>query len=256
MYQLLRIAQLVGLNAIPGFGFLKLHWSAGTVIALYWVENLFGSVLVAMRIDLHRRLTHKQGHYAGRNGGTFTVEINGKKTYPKISAAVSFLLVSLVFTLAEGIFLIFLLGALPDADHVNFDALRLGVRLVGGFLAAGFLFDLIGIRERPFFWIYRITNSMLSRVFVLFFVVYIGIFAIVFFNAPRSAIVVFIVLKTVIDIASQLPESQTGEAPQYQLAIAGLFGPNAREKWAKYSRDANREYGTYSPDDEKVMERA
>jgi len=253
MYQLLRIAQLVGLNAVPGFGFLQMHWTVGTVIALYWIENLFGTLLIGMRIDLHRRLTHKKGHYViQKNMGT--VEINGQKKPMRFLG--SFLTMSLVFTLAEGIFLVFLLGRLPQQDHVEFEPLRLGVQLVGAFLAAGFLIDLIGIRDRPFFWIHRLANAMLSRVFVLFFVVYIGIFALVFFDAPRPAIIVFVVLKTLIDIASELPESQTGEAPQYQLAIAALFGPNAREKWANYSRDANKEYGTYSPDDEQVMERA
>jgi len=253
MVQLLRIAQLIGLNAIPGFGFLEMHWTVGTVIALYWIENLFGTLLTGMRIDLHRRLTHKKGHYVIQKN-TGTLEVNGQKKPMRFLG--SFLMISLVFTLAEGIFLVFLLGRLPEQDHVEFEPLRLGVQLVGAFLAAGFLIDLIGIRDRPFFWIHRIANAMLARVFVLFFVVYIGIFALVFFDAPRPAIIVFIVLKTFIDIASELPEEQSGEAPQYQLAIASLFGPNAREKFANYARQANKEYGTYSPDDEEVMERA
>src|SRR5436190_7499633 len=253
MVQLLRIAQLIGLNAIPGFGFLEMHWTVGTVIALYWIENLFGTLLTGMRIDLHRRLAHKKGHYVIQKN-TGTLEVNGQKKPMRFLG--SFLMISLVFALAEGIFLVFLLGRLPEQDHVEFEPLRLGVQLVGAFLAAGFLIDLIGIRDRPFFWIHRIANAMLARVFVLFFVVYIGIFALVFFDAPRPAIIVFIVLKTFIDIASELPEEQSGEAPQYQLAIASLFGPNAREKFANYARQANKEYGTYSPDDEEVMERA
>jgi len=253
MVQLLRIAQLIGLNAVPGFGFLEMHWTVGTVIALYWIENLFGSLLIGMRIDFHRRLTHKKGHYViQKNMGT--LEINGHKKPLRFLGA--FISASLIFTLAEGIFLFFLLGRLPQQDRVEFAPLRLGVQLVGAFLAAGFLIDLIGLRDRPFFWIHRIANALLARVFVLFFVVYIGMFALVFFEAPRPAVIVFVVLKTFIDIASELPESQSGEAPQYQLAIAGLFGPNAREKWANYSRQANKEYGNYSSDDEQVMERA
>jgi hypothetical protein len=61
------------------------------------------------------------------------------------------------------------------------------------------------------------------------------------------------VLKTFVDITSQLPESQTGEAPQWQLAIAGLFGAKQKARFAEYARDANRQYGTYRPDDEQVM---
>lgn len=251
MVQLLRIAQIIGLNAVPGFGFLELRWTVGTVIALYWIENLFGSLLIGMRIDLHRRLTHKRGHYLTQKNGA-TVEINGKKK--QLGFLSGFMVTTIVFTLTEGIFLAVILAKLPEQDHVEFPALRFGVQLVGAFLAAGFLLDLIGIRDRPFFWIHRIANAMLSRVLVLFFVVYIGIFALVFFDAPRPAIIVFIVLKTFIDFASELPESQTGEAPQWQLAIAGLFGPNAKKRFADFSRQANKEYGTYSPEDEQVME--
>ena len=253
MYQLLRIAQLIGLNSVPGFGFLELRWTVGTVMALYWIENLFGSLLIAMRIDLHRRLTHKKGHYVEqKNMGT--VEVNGRKKPLRFLGG--FLLISIVFTLAEGIFLIFLLDKLPQGDHVEFASLRFGVQLVGVFLAVGFLLDLIGIRDRPFFWIYRVSSAMLGRVVILFFVIFIGMFALIFFNAPRATIVLFIVLKTWVDFASELPETQTGEAPEYQLAIAGLFGPKAREKWANYARKANKEYGNYSPDDEQVMEGA
>jgi len=253
MYQLLRIAQLIGLNSVPGFGFLEMRWTVGTVIALYWIENLLGSLLIAMRIDLHRRLTHKKGHYVEqKNMGT--VEINGQKKPLRFLGG--FLLISIVFTLAEGIFLAFLLSKLPQQDHIEFASLRFGVQMIGAFLAAGFVLDLIGMRERPFFWIHRVASAMLGRVVILFFVVFMGMFALAFFNAPRATVVLFIILKTWVDIGSELPETQTGEAPEYQLAIAGLFGPRAREKWANYARQANKEYGNYSPDDEQVMERA
>jgi len=67
-------------------------------------------------------------------------------------------------------------------------------------------------------------------------------------------LLVFVALKTFIDIASELPESETGEAPQWQLAIAALFGPKRKAKFAEFARQANKEYGTYSPDDEQQME--
>ena len=69
-------------------------------------------------------------------------------------------------------------------------------------------------------------------------------------------LVVFIALKTFVDIVSELPKSQTGEAPAWQLAIASLFGANARAKFAAFARDANREYGRYQPEDEEIMQRS
>ena len=253
MYQLVRIAQLIGLNALPGFGFLALHWTGGTVLALYWIENLLGSFLVAARIDLHRRLTHKRGHYVPQKATTVVITSGSRKKTVSTMLA-GFMWIAFVFTLAEGVFLGVLIANLPASEAIDFNSLRFGVRIVAALLAGGFLLDLIGMRDRPFFWIHRITNAMLSRVLVLFFVVYLGVGALIFFDAPRVGLLVFVALKTFIDIASELPESQTGEAPEWQLAIAGLFGPERKAKFAEYAREANREYGTYSPEDEQVME--
>ena len=92
-----------------------------------------------------------------------------------------------------------------------------------------------------------------ARVFVLFFVIFIGIPADVFFHGPLTIMMVFMALKTVADINAELPESQTGEAPQWQLAIAALFGSEKKAKFAEFAREANREYGSYQPEDEEVQ---
>jgi len=239
VYQLVRLAQLIGLNAVPGFGYFARHWTAGTVLALYWIETFLGALLVAARIAIHQRLTHKRGHFA--KGSTL---FSG------------FLLVTVVFTIAEGVFLgfvLFVVDVLPESDAVDLQALRTGAAFIAALLVAGFGLDLIGIGRRPFFWIHRLSGNVLGRVVALFFTVYIGIGVMVILNAPRALIVVFMALKTFIDIVSELPESQTGEAPQWQLAIAGLFGSNAKQRFAAFARDANREYGTYQPEDEEVI---
>lgn len=249
MYTLVRIAQLIGLNAVPGFGFLERQWSAGTVMALYWAETLMGALLVGARIDLHRRLTHKRGHYAVKKANQ--VLINGKPA--KFDFLGNFLLMTIVFTLAEGIFLTVLITQLPDDDHIDLPTFLFGLKLIAAFLVAGFVIDLFTIRNRPFFWIHRLSGAIQGRVIAMFFIVYLGMFALIFFNAPRSSVILFMVLKTMIDFSSELPESQTGEAPEWQLAIAATFGPEARDKFAAYARDANKEYGTYDPSDEDVV---
>ena len=55
--------QSVGILGMPGVGFFADHWSSATTLTLYWCENLIGSVLIGVRIFLHRRLTKKAGHY-------------------------------------------------------------------------------------------------------------------------------------------------------------------------------------------------
>ena len=46
----------LGLNAIPAAGWFLGEWSAGTMLVLYWLETLIGTLLVAVRIVLHRRV--------------------------------------------------------------------------------------------------------------------------------------------------------------------------------------------------------
>ena len=53
----------LGLNAIPAFGWFVGNWSAGTVLVLYWLETLIGTVFVAGRIIIHRRLHPTKGHW-------------------------------------------------------------------------------------------------------------------------------------------------------------------------------------------------
>ncbi len=45
----------LGLNAVPAVGWFVGDWSAGTMLVLYWLETLLGTLLVAGRIILHRR---------------------------------------------------------------------------------------------------------------------------------------------------------------------------------------------------------
>jgi hypothetical protein len=53
----------LGLNAVPAAGWFIGDWSAGTMLVLYWLETLIGTVLVGGRILLHRRLVPSQGHW-------------------------------------------------------------------------------------------------------------------------------------------------------------------------------------------------
>jgi hypothetical protein len=152
------------------------------------------------------------------------------------------------------VFLVVILVNVPESSAVNFDDLRRGIQLVSTMLVIGFVIDLAGIGSRPFFWIHRLVDGMLSRVLVIFFTVFLGVAAMAFFDLARAVMLIFLVLKTSIDIASELPESQTGEAPQWQLAIASLFGPSAKEKFANFARDANRQYGRYQPEDEQPLD--
>ncbi len=50
-------------NAIPVWGFLGRGWSPATTLVVYWCETLIGTLLVALRMAIHRHLTHLRGYY-------------------------------------------------------------------------------------------------------------------------------------------------------------------------------------------------
>src|SRR3954467_4920910 len=60
--RLRRLLPVAGANAVPVAGVFLAGWSAATALTLYWVENLVGSLLVAVRIGAHEALTRKRGH--------------------------------------------------------------------------------------------------------------------------------------------------------------------------------------------------
>jgi hypothetical protein len=53
----------LGLNAVPALGWFVGEWSAGTTLLLYWMETLVGTLLVAIRIVVHRHVRPSKGHW-------------------------------------------------------------------------------------------------------------------------------------------------------------------------------------------------
>src|ERR1700680_2960757 len=90
----------LGLNAVPALCWFVGDWSAGTTLVLYWLETLIGTLLLAARIILHRRIRPSKGHwnYQAPQGQASQTRENS----PHLSA---FLIPALVFTFAHGIFL-------------------------------------------------------------------------------------------------------------------------------------------------------
>ncbi len=73
MGRIVRLLQVVGVNSVPAFGVFAAGWTATTALALYWCENVLVILLVGLRLWLHRRSTHKRGHWeAPLLSGTFS----------------------------------------------------------------------------------------------------------------------------------------------------------------------------------------
>ena len=195
--RLLRIAQAIAINAVLFYGLLRLGWSASTIMVLFWFENVLSAILVGIRIDVHRRLTNKSGHYVLNtwtdNSGTAQRNIIPFSRRP--------LFFALVATIAQAVFvgLLVVIGGEDPSIAFHRGQCINGAVTIGAVSILGFIADLATIRRRPFAWIKLITRMMVIRVIVVQLVIVFGLGLAAAFNAPRFVVILFLVFKLGID---------------------------------------------------------
>jgi hypothetical protein len=207
----------LGLNAVPAVGWFVGEWSGGTMLVLYWLETLIGTLLVAFRIVLHRRLRPSEGHwnYQAPPQGTDAPRSSSS------SYLSAFLVPTLIFTGAHGFFLAVLGGMLIAKKNltqeiaIEPDNLLAGLIGVAIFQLVDFFFDLVWLRTRPFAWIERMGQQTLSRVFVIHLTLIGGMAAVMFTGANRHFFGVFIVLKTMLNLSIITPQYQPKTPPAW-----------------------------------------
>ena len=105
MHPVVAILSVLFNNGLVIWGLGWAGWSGPTALAIYWGENAIGTIFIALRIWLHRRLTRKRGHY--RNHLGLQVSGDGAHTIKSItdkSFLADYLRTSVVFTLGHGVF--------------------------------------------------------------------------------------------------------------------------------------------------------
>ena len=229
----------LGLNAIPAAGWFVGQWSAGTMLVIYWLETLIGTLLVAVRIVLHRRVVPAQGHWAyeapkgaegqaGSHGSTYLT---------------AFLVPSLVFTAAHGVFLA-VLGLIvfskthSPEGHIAPDHLLAGLIGIAIFQTIDFVADLIWLRTRPFAWIERLGQISLSRVIVIHLTIIGGMAVVMFTGANRHFFGVFIFLKTLLNFSLITPQYKPKTPPAWLSNVMDRIKPSKEdgtfaEYWVK-----------------------
>ena len=141
----------LGLNAVPAWGWFVGEWSAGTMLVLYWLETLIGTLLLACLIIIHRRIRPSKGHWDYRAPqGQASQTGSGRSTY-----LTAFLVPAVAFTVVHGIFLaalgfVAIKNNLSPEARVNVHDLLAGLIGIALFQSADFIFDLIWLRDRPF----------------------------------------------------------------------------------------------------------
>jgi hypothetical protein len=235
-----RVAVVVALNLVPIWGFTQDEWSAGTTLALYWVQSLASIPITAVLIVMHRRATHKAGHY----NGVTTISVNGGPPVQRRSTFLSgFLLLAIPFTLAHGVFLAVLLGLIwgKAVGGVDPEDLRFGVQALMGIMAVGFAGDVFLLADRPFAWIRRRAETLMQRMLVVHMAILIGMAVAVFASNDAAAFFsVFLVLKLLVDVGSEFPQWNPKEPPAWLTRMMNRIGGPGSDfsaDWKKMGTD-------------------
>lgn len=205
MQGIIRALQILGVNAVPAWGFFDDHWSASTTLVVYWFENIIATLLIAVRVVIHRRVTKKRGYF------------DAKKKYNSFLSA--FLASSLIFTAGQGVFVAAIVFIIAKTGPVRVADVKQGIAGVSVFLTFGLLLDLARIKSTPFAYIRRLTEHALGRVFVIHITIIVGMMIAMFTGKTAAIFIVFATLKTLLDIAGQTPQYDPAEAPRWLNAI-------------------------------------
>ena len=223
MNRLGRLAQIVGLNAVPIAGLVWVGWSDGTALALYWCETFVAMFLVALRMRIHRKLTNKRGHFRGPNS-----YFSGP-----------FLYIGLLLMILPMMFVA------VAVQHVDLRALRMGLMYSIAFLLVGFLLDLTTIRNQPFMWIRKMANFTWWRAILIDLAGLIGAFG-VGFNYPRTGVIAFIALKFYTDLAANWRDYDPRDAPRFLR----WFTKDTQELKVEWAAEYDERHQIYLEDEE------
>jgi hypothetical protein len=248
---IVRILVVLALNAVPIWGFTQDQWSPGTTLALYWLQSLVGIPVTAALIVLHRRQTHKWGHY----NATSTVSIDGGPAVTRRSTFLDgFLWMSIPFVLAHGIFLAFLLGLVwkDAAGAVDRDDLRVGAVALLNVVALGFAVDSFNLRQRPFAWIRHRAQTLMQRTLVVHLAIVLGMGVAAFADSDVAAFfTVFLGLKLLLDLTGELPDWDPLEPPGWIVWLFNRFGDGKADIHALWKQWRAEQKAGFA-DDERI----
>lgn len=190
------------MNAIPLAEVIYSGRPPSSLLFLYWVETALLLVVGAIRIVLHRRATDKAGHYASSqqiadphlDAEQLRRSLGGPSTYLN-----SFLGITLVFTLAHGVFILLLVFLFKVGGPLRWEDAGIAMLWVAGVQATFLLVDLPGLPAWSFKRLQETTGAGTLRVFVTQIGLILGIPAIGLTGSAWGMIGVFIGLRALVD---------------------------------------------------------
>jgi Family of unknown function (DUF6498) len=216
-----RLLLALGVNAVPAAGLALAGWGSATALASYWAENLIGVLLVAARIALHRRMTHKAGHYLAQIDPKLP-----RAARARTSFLVEFLVTGLVFTLAHGLFIG--LFSLVTENEIDPTALRNGLIGIAVMQLTGFGLDALTLSSRPFAWMKQMALFTLSRVTLVHLALIAGVGLAALSGVDQVFVLPFVVLKTVVDVLGvlRLDAQEHETAPGWMVSLVNKLKPD------------------------------
>lgn len=224
-----RIFLAGGQNAVPLSGWFFGGWSPGTTLALFWFENLLLTLFIGARVAAHWQLTRKRGHERG---------------FLK-----NFLVTSVAFTLAQGVFLVIILGALLR-NTVVLDDVWTGLQWMAGTQVASLALDSWSLGRWPFAELRTRTEWMLGRVVMVHLSIIVGMFVFAAMGTPTSFFGFFLVFKALAEISSIVPQWKPKKPPAWLARLMNKVpgSPEAKKRRGKPRGDhrhANETFEEY-----------
>jgi hypothetical protein len=240
MTRVLHLIAVAALNAVPAVGWFIEDWSAGTTLTVYWFENVVACLFVSAQVLVHQRLSPRRGHFRYQAP-------SGERRSPQSSFVSGFLVTSLAFCAAHGIFLGVVLFLLSDHGErglaaVDWRSVGIGCLYVLVVLIVDFLVDLPGLRNWPFRRVEQTAYRGLGRIVVVHLTLIFGLFAVAVTGASSALFSVFIVLKTLYSLATVLPRWEPTAPPEWLSRTMNRM-PNVRpgtkfeDEWADDQAD-------------------
>jgi hypothetical protein len=237
--RIVHLLALLAVNAVPVAGWFVAEWSAGTTLVVYWFETVAASVFVSARIVAHQRMSPRRGHV--RYQGPKSTQQRSQTSFVQ-----GFLVTSLVFSAAHGLFLAVILFVLDRNGEgglagVDWHSVKLGSLYVLIALAIDFVVDLPGLRRWSFWQIEQTANRSLGRVAVVHLTLVVGMFGAAMTDAS-ALFGVFVVLKTLYALSMALPQWEPATVPTWLSRVMNRLpnvhpGQRFEEVWAKDRAD-------------------
>ncbi len=240
MIRSIHLLTLLAVIAVPVIGWFVDDWSGATTLLVYWSESVAACTFIAARILVHRRWNPRRGHFR------YQVP-SGDRSFRRSSFMSGFLVTSIAFCAAHGVFLGVILVGLNHTGEgglaeINWRSVKLGCATVLALIIVDFAVDLFDLRKWSFRQIEQTAYLGLGRVVVVHLTLIIGFVGIGLADAPMALFGSFVVLKSLFALSTALPQWEPVTAPPWLSRIMNRVpsvrpGESFEDRWAKDRAD-------------------